>query len=653
MGIDHFAKLFLRIRTASRDQRNPFSKKPILEFLEFRLTPSISIQFDYAYDTGFFTNHPERQSLLAAAAHNLESRIGDSLAAIVPNPDLGDIWTAVFNDPSTGNTAQIDNLTVPANTIMIFAGGQALSAGVGDTVGEGGPGGFNASGDQAWLDIVQGRGKPGALGSNSQQTAFAPWGGSVEFDSSSTNWYFGADPSGIQAAQVDFLTVAEHEISHVLGFGTSNSWTNRVSGSTFIGRNAEVEYGGPVPTDAAGSAAQHWAPGTMDRGQLCTMDPVLNPGQRDTFTRLDFAGLADLGWTILPAAQPVGPGPYTSILGVTSDGQWWTGTSIGNSFVNQYLVSWNPAANWQSVLTGDFNGDGLMDVAGRTASGDWWVGLNSKGSTLVWSYWGHWNPVTWTDVQVGDFNGDGKADIIGRWLQGGQWWVARSTGSSFVNSLWASWSPAVTWVDVHVADFNGDHHADITGRVLQSGQWWTGLSTGTSFSTSLWTTWSTAATWVDVHVADLTGNGKADIVGRTLEGGQWWAGISTGASFSNQFWDAWSTAVTWVNVQVGDFNNDGKADIAGMVAQTGQWWVGLSTGSNFATSLWTSWSPLAGWMNFVVGDFNGDGKNDIAARTSSGDWWVAVSTGSSFLNAPWTTWSTAVSWPDIFAGRLS
>jgi hypothetical protein len=650
MRFVHFRKLFRKHRKSGQFRKLRTTEKPTLECLEPRLAPSISIQLDYSYDSsGFFIGHPDRQSLLGNAANALASRLGDNLAAIVPNAGAGDTWTAVFTDPSTGNTTQINNLTVVANTIIIYAAGRPL----GGAIGIGGPGGFNASGDQAWLDTVQGRGKPGTLGSASQQTAFAPWGGSVEFDTSFSGWYFGADPTGIQSTQTDFLSAAEHEIAHVLGFGTSNSWTNQVSGSTFVGPNAEAEYGGPVPTDAAGSAAQHWADGTTDKGKHCTMDPVFNSGERDTFTTLDFAGLQDMGWTILPPPQPVGPGPYASVVGVNSAGGWWAGVSTGTGFVNQFLVNWNTAANWQTVLSGDFNGDGLMDVAGRAASGDWWVGLNAGGSTFTWSLWTRWNPsVTWADVQVGDFNGDGKADIVGRVLETGQWWVGLSTGSSFTNSLWSTWSTGVSWVDVKVGDFNGDHKSDITGRVLQTGQWWTGISQGNGFATSLWTTWSTGVTWADVHAADLNGDGQTDIVGRALELGQWWVGQSNGSSFVNKLWAIWSTAVTWINVQVGDFNNDGKADIAGMVAQDGQWWVGLSTGSSFSTTLWTVWSPSAGWTNFVLGDFTGDGKLDMAARTSWGDWWVAASTGTSFATAFWGTWSTAVSWPDVFAGRL-
>src|SRR6202158_2537646 len=151
MGFLQLAHVFNRLRKAGRTPKSrPFSK-PTLEFLECRVTPSINIQLNFSYDSGFFTNHPDRQSLLATAANVLGNRIGDSLDAIIPNADAGNTWTAVFTDPSTGNTTQIDNLTIPANAIVIFAGGRSL----GGAVGIGGPGGFNASGDQGWLDTVQ------------------------------------------------------------------------------------------------------------------------------------------------------------------------------------------------------------------------------------------------------------------------------------------------------------------------------------------------------------------------------------------------------------------------------------------------------------------------------------------------------------------
>src|SRR5260370_37729855 len=115
MGTFFFDKIFGKSRTIITNFR-----KPSLEFLEDRLTPSISIQFDYSHDSGFFTNHQDRQSLLATAASVLTSRSIDRLAPIVPIPSLGDTSTAAFTDPSTGGTAQLDHLTGPANTITIF-----------------------------------------------------------------------------------------------------------------------------------------------------------------------------------------------------------------------------------------------------------------------------------------------------------------------------------------------------------------------------------------------------------------------------------------------------------------------------------------------------------------------------------------------------
>ena len=530
--------------------------RPIVESLETRLSPSITIQFDYSYDTnGFFVGHPDRQSLLATAANALASGIVDNLAAIVPNIGAGDTWTAAFTNPGTGNSTQINNLTVPANTIIIFAGGFAL----GGAIGEGGPGGFSASGDQAWLNTLQGRGKPGTLGPANLQTAFAPWGGSVEFDTSLSGWYFGANATGIQPNQTDFLSVAEHEIGHVLGFGTSNSWTNKVLGSTFIGVNAELEHGGPVPTDAAGSAAQHWADGTTDKGKHCTMDPVFNSGERDTFTPLDFAGLEDLGWTIFlfsSQPQPVGPGPYASIVGVNSLGRWWVGMSTGSGFVNQLMVTWNTGVTWVDVVTGDFNGDGKTDIAARVQqTGYWWVGINT-GSAFALSRWGQWSTaVNWVDVKVGDFTGDKKDDIAGRVQPTGKWWVAVSNGSTaFTSSPWGTaWSTAVTWVDVKVGDFNGDGKTDILGRVQLTGRWWTGLSSSNSFNFTVWDQWPNTITWNNVIVGDFNGDGKDDIAART-PWGDWWVAVGTGSSFAHAYWGTWSSAVSWSNVFEGQLN---------------------------------------------------------------------------------------------------
>lgn len=274
-----------------------FARRPQIELLEARLTPTVTIDLDYRFDASGFFNDPARQAILQLAADTLGSRLNDSLTGIVPSG--GNTWQAQFTNPANGIQASIPNLVVPANTLIIFVGARDLPSG--GELGEGGPGGLSANGSQDWLATVLGRGQAGALGPDAEQTDFGPWGGAVTFDTTS-NWYFGQDPAGLGANQDDFLSVAEHELGHTLGFGTAASWTNLVSGTQFTGSASRAQFGGNVPTDQSGAAAAHWANNLRDRGTAglphAGMDPVLTVGTRATFTPLDFAGLQDLGWQV-------------------------------------------------------------------------------------------------------------------------------------------------------------------------------------------------------------------------------------------------------------------------------------------------------------------------------------------------------------------
>jgi hypothetical protein len=344
-------------------------RKPTLEWLEDRCLPSVTIQFDYSHDVNGFFNDPARRTLLEQAGQTISSQLGDTLTAI--SPSGSNTWSAQFDDPGTGSRISINNLNVPANTLILFVGGHPLTNG--NEVGLGEFGGFQASGTTAWLDTVAARGQNGAL--SSPPTDFGPWGGAVAFDTH-TNWYFGSDTSGLNSSETDFLTVALHELGHVFGFGTAASFAAKVSGGQFTGANSVSEYGAKVPLD---SVAGHWAQGVTDRGQETVMEPILPDGTRRSFTPLDFAGLADVGWQVsgLPGQIAVAGGSQSTL--------------VGTSFPNPILItvtdaSGHPVSGVNVTVTAPSSGASatLMGAGPTNSSGQ--VTLTAVANQVAGTY---------------------------------------------------------------------------------------------------------------------------------------------------------------------------------------------------------------------------------------------------------------------------
>ena len=398
-----------------------------LEWLEGREVPALTIQIDYSRDAAGFFNDPTRRAILQQAANDLGSQLGSSLAAL--SATAGESWSETFIDPSTGAQVSVANPTVAANTIVVYVGGRDLS---GTEAGDGGSGGYSASGPQSWLSLVGRRGAGGV----------GPWGGSLAFDTSGTNWYFGSSAAGIGSNQVDFYSVAVHELGHVLGIGTSTQWFGQVSGGTFRGSNAVAAYGGAVPV--YGDSA-HWGNNVAVGGQRASMDPALPSGMRVNFTSLDFAALRDIGWgangsgaTSPPVSPPAtgsasgsgGSQPQTFGAGrlgntpasgapviLTGDGtaQVYTLGAGGNLVPQGSSVT--PFPGFSGAIrsaVGDFNGDGVFDYAFGTGAGvaaqlrviDGKTGANLAGPTGVFE--GFSGGVF---LAAGDVDGDGAAEL--------------------------------------------------------------------------------------------------------------------------------------------------------------------------------------------------------------------------------------------------
>jgi RHS repeat-associated protein len=162
-----------------------------------------------------------------------------------------------------------------------------------------------------------------------------------------------------------------------------------------------------------------------------------------------------------------------------SPSQTWVGLSGGNP---HGLSVWNslPMGNASTPMSvGDFNGDGLSDVVYYNSSdGNIYVGMGA-GSRFDMRSWGtppSFNDTAKSTFRVGDFNGDGLSDIA--FYDGTQTWVGLSNGSKFTFYLWGQiGDPNFNSNGFLVGDFNGDGKSDLAA-VNQDLQTWVGLSQG-------------------------------------------------------------------------------------------------------------------------------------------------------------------------------
>jgi hypothetical protein len=251
-------------------------------------TPSNSfdIKFDYRFDTnGWFT--PAKKAALEAAASIWEKIILDEFNDVP-------IGTSIqATNPQTGNSSIFTSDTA-IDDLLIFVGARDL--GTGGTLGLGGP-------SATWIVGSD-------LDTRYNGNDFSPWTGSITFNSNATtNWFFDSTPStanDIPFNSTDFISVAIHEIGHVLGIGTAPAYDNLVVNGTFVGSNALAHNDGvPVPLayDAGSNSYAHIQSG-YPANHEAVMDPELANGVRRLPTALDAALLDDIGYDINYAAIP-------------------------------------------------------------------------------------------------------------------------------------------------------------------------------------------------------------------------------------------------------------------------------------------------------------------------------------------------------------
>ena len=255
-----------------------------------------------------------------------------------------------------------------------------------------------------------------------------------------------------------------------------------------------------------------------------------------------------------------GPGGITILLG-KGDG---TFTTVAASAATGYAP--------YSIAVGDFNGDGIPDLAAANFESRTVTVLLGNGDG---TFKAAASPATGGDpesIAVGDFNGDGKDDLA----------VPNSFDSTVTillgngDGTFTTAASPITGdqpVCVVVGDFNGDGKADLAVANYNNGSY-TDPSTLTI----------------------LLGNGD----------GTFTAATSPVTGYGPQF------------IALGDFNGDGVPDLA--VANLESNTVTVLLGKGDGTFI-PVMSPSTGWYPYslAVGDFNGNGVPDLAVANQGGN----------------------------------
>lgn len=240
-------------------------------------TVTFKFQFDYRFDKKGFFSDPKRRAALEGAGR-IWGRLIKSSFSNIPKGT----FVLVRNPEQPTVAAQSFNIEYEIDDVVVFVGSAELGGG---TLGTSSPT-FGLSG------ITDSR-LATALSERQTAVPFQPWTAWCAFDEN-TPWFFddSADSSQVVPGdQMDFLSVALHELGHILGFGTADPFKGMVSGGKFTGAKAVALFGGPVPL----SGPAHF-PNDILGADRPLMDVSDSAGTRYAPKPLDIAVFQDLGY---------------------------------------------------------------------------------------------------------------------------------------------------------------------------------------------------------------------------------------------------------------------------------------------------------------------------------------------------------------------
>jgi hypothetical protein len=362
-----------------------------------------------------------------------------------------------------------------------------------------------------------------------------------------------------------------------------------------------------------------WAslPGVAGYSYVLDHSPTTVPdGTVDTATAPGFAprigyaaahpwaiALGDFNGDGVPDLAVANGGPTNTVSVRLNDGQGEFGVAT------DYAVDSDPT----TIAVADFNGDGVPDLAvsnyvSNTVTvllGDGQGGFGTRTDYRTGS-----GPYA---VAVADFNGDGAPDLATANLDAASVSVFLGDGKGG----FAAKIDHKTYDDpltLAVGDFNGDGAPDLAVTDEYGADTFSVLLGDGNGAFGPEHEYRAGDMPCSVAVADFNGDGKPDLAVGSLDGVSVLLGNGNGGFGSKTEYHISEYARALV---AGDFNGDGTIDLAVATGDTNQVCVlpgnglgGFGRGTTYAVGAHASSYSMA--QSIAVGDLNGDGRTDLA-----------------------------------------
>jgi hypothetical protein len=253
----------------------------------------------------------------------------------------------------------------------------------------------------------------------------------------------------------------------------------------------------------------------------------------------------------------------------------------------------NDNLNRDAYRTGDFNGDGNLDLLRISDMGEFYVilsyDLNNTNEGIGYhpgSVWGHnGGPIDIDRYKVADMNGDGLSDLVSFESNGGIYVWLNLAGTTFDSNpfSFAAYNGQSDASKYKIGDFNGDGNGDVV-LFETDGGFYVWLSAGNSFNyTGMWNDQNSVTTPDRYKLGDFNGDGKTDVYYVSLTGyvNVW---TSNGSSFGNVqiAYNGACMGDQYNAYKTGDINGDSQCDLLSFESDRIYVWVANANG--FANS---------------------------------------------------------------------